>query len=115
MVVDGPSTTIATAAPDKAPDRSPPPPDAAGERLGCRLRQRVALPEGLRVPDQAQARRRAGAVPAERPLGWLPPRAGRVINPGAGRAGTRGVFRPRPDSYGAPVVPADRNRRAAVR
>jgi len=48
-----------------------------GERLGLWLPERGQLPEGLCLPDQAQARRRARAVPAERPVGRLPAGAGR--------------------------------------
>jgi hypothetical protein len=54
------------------------PPDDPRERLGSRLRQRTALPHGLRLPDQAQAPRRARAVPAKRPFRRVPARPRRL-------------------------------------
>jgi two-component system, OmpR family, sensor histidine kinase KdpD len=51
--------------------------DDPGERLGAGLRPGTALPEGVRVPDPPQARRRLRAAAAERPGGRLPDRRAR--------------------------------------
>jgi two-component system KDP operon response regulator KdpE len=66
-------------------DGQPPELDVGDLHLG--LRPGTALPEGVRVPDPPQARRRSRAAAAERPRGRLPARRARRLRRGPDPAG----------------------------
>jgi len=53
--------------------------DDPGRRVGFGVRGADAVPQGVRVPDQAQARRRGRPYPRQRPVGRLPADAARPL------------------------------------